>query len=390
MDSNQRTILVMDADQRSALAVTRALGSHYRSARLVTADVSAMALAGRSKYASCYLRYPSPVDQPEAFVCWVKANCLNGQFDLVIPTTEVTSQLLLINAERLPDLPMAFAPYSRVMQLADKSRLVRSAQVLGIPVPLSRFYTRLAELDPTTLVYPVVLKPSLSKIFLGDRWLSTHVRVLHSAQDFNRVCQSDRYLAEHPFMLQEFIPGHGAGLFCLYHQGQAIQFFAHQRLREKPPEGGVSVLSQAAKVDQRLQAHASALLSAANWHGVAMVEFRIAEDGTPYLMEVNTRFWGSLQLAIDAGVNFPMQLVSGFFGEPIVANNHYNVQQRLRWLMGDLDSLYIFLKRPHSFRAKLKRLVDFAAPRFRNQRFEVNRLGDLKPFWHELQHYFKP
>jgi len=107
-------------------------------------------------------------------------------------------------------------------------------------------------------------------------------------------------------------------------------------------------------------------------------------------MEVNTRFWGSLQLAIDAGVNFPMQLVSGFFGEPIVANNHYNVQQRLRWLMGDLDSLYIFLKRPHSFRAKLKRLVDFAAPRFRNQRHEVNRLGDLKPFWHELQHYFKP
>ena len=27
--------------------------------------------------------------------------------------------------------------------------------------------------------------------------------------------------------------------------------------------------------------------------------------GTPLLMEVNGRFWGSLQLAIDAGVDFP-------------------------------------------------------------------------------------
>ena len=47
------------------------------------------------------------------------------------------------------------------------------------------------------------------------------------------------------------------------------------------------------------------LLDELNWHGVAMVEFKVTEDGTPYLMEINTRFWGSLQLAIDAGVDFP-------------------------------------------------------------------------------------
>ena len=31
---------------------------------------------------------------------------------------------------------------------------------------------------------------------------------------------------------------------------------------------------------------------------------------SPYLMEVNGRFWGSLQLAIDAGVDFPALLVA--------------------------------------------------------------------------------
>jgi len=390
MDSTQPAILVLDANQRSALAVTRSLGAHFARSNLVTADTTASALAGNSKYSRLYLQHPSPTTEPEAFIEWVFAHCLNGQFDLVLPTTEVTSQLLLMNSERLPGLPLAFANYNTVMTLADKSKLVKAALVAGVPVPDSQFYTSLAELEGTTLVYPVVLKPSLSKIFTNNQWISTTVRVLHEADDFVRFCQSDTYLQSQPFMIQEFIPGHGAGLFCLYHHGQPVQFFAHTRLREKPPEGGVSVLSQAAKLDEQLLGYATSLLNSVNWHGVAMVEFRIAADGTAYLMEVNTRFWGSLQLAIDAGVDFPVQLANGFFGEPVVTNKLYNEQQRLRWLMGDLDSLYIFLKRPHPLGAKLKRVLAFFTPRFSNQKHEVNRLSDLKPFWYELKHYFKP
>ncbi|MCK7577967.1 MAG: ATP-grasp domain-containing protein [Chromatiales bacterium] len=56
-------------------------------------------------------------------------------------------------------------------------------------------------------------------------------------------------------------------------------------------------------------AMAKKLLDAVSWHGVAMVEFRVTLEGKPYLMEINTRFWGSLQLAIDAGVDFPYWLI---------------------------------------------------------------------------------
>ncbi len=49
-----------------------------------------------------------------------------------------------------------------------------------------------------------------------------------------------------------------------------------------------------------------------------MVEFKAdARTGTPYLMEINGRFWGSLQLAIDAGVDFPAILVAAALGAPI-------------------------------------------------------------------------
>ncbi len=45
---------------------------------------------------------------------------------------------------------------------------------------------------------------------------------------------------------------------------------------------------------------------ALDWTGVAMVEFKLdARDGVAKLMEINGRFWGSLQLADRRGRRFP-------------------------------------------------------------------------------------
>ena len=108
-------------------------------------------------------------------------------------------------------------------------------------------------------------------------------------------------------LLQERIEGPGVGVFVCCDRGEPVALFAHRRLREKPPSGGVSVLceSAAARSDRRATS-ATRLLQALDWRGVAMVEFkRDLRDGSLRLMEINGRFWGSLQLAIDAGVEFP-------------------------------------------------------------------------------------
>lgn len=121
-----------------------------------------------------------------------------------------------------------------------------------------------------------------------------------------------------------------------------------------------------------------------------MVEFKVAEDGTPYLMEINTRFWGSLQLAIDAGVDFPYllyQLACGEKPEPVV---RYKSGIRLRWLLGDLDSLYLTLRdRQYSTAVKLKALLRFLTPSPFKTRHEVNRWSDLGPAWYEVKQYIR-
>ncbi|MFC3701606.1 ATP-grasp domain-containing protein [Reinekea marina] len=383
-----RKILVLDAAQRSALAVTRAVGQ-LPNVHITTADAAPMALAGQSKYSHSYLQIPCSKESPTAFIQWVEQHCLNGQFDLILPVTEVTSQLLLMQNYSTQQLPMAFARYATVMELADKANLVRQAQAAGVSVPNTQFFENSQALNVQQVTYPIVLKPAKSKIYANNQWVSTTVRILKSEADLAKVLEEDTYLAHHPFMLQEFIPGHGAGVFCLYNHGIPVRYFAHQRIREKPPEGGVSVLCQSVAVPEHLKEASEKLLTQVNWHGVAMVEFRISPEGKAYLMEVNTRFWGSLQLAIDAGVNFPALLTQHFFNEPAIKEAPYKIGQRLRWLLGDVDSLYIFLKRPNSTAKKLKRIGQFIWPRLFNQRHEVNRLGDLKPAWFELKHYIK-
>ncbi len=388
MTPSATRVLVLDANQRSALAVTRSLG-RAGLATLLTADSAQQALAGYSRHSHSYTCCPSPAQAPAQFLEWLSAHIKAHAIDWVFPTTEITSQLILSEPSVLGSARLPFAPLDTVMALADKWALVQLAEQVGAPHPASFYYPNAAALlaePPGRHPFPLVLKPTLSRRRLGDRWLDTGVDVVHDEAQLQTLLADREYLRDHPFMVQQFIPGHGAGVFALYNRGTPVTFFAHRRLREKPPRGGVSVLSESAPIDAEALRHAQALLDAVNWHGVAMVEFRVAEDGTPYLMEVNTRFWGSLQLAVDAGVDFPALLFRISNGETVAPVTDYQIGQRLRWLLGDLDSLYLVLRDPGFTRAeKLGRLIDFLTPHPFSTRHEVNRWGDLGPAWCELK-----
>ena len=311
------------------------------------------------------------------------------QIDMVFPATEVSSQAILLQPDCLGDAVLPFASLDQVMQLADKGRLMQLAETLNVPVPHYSYFPHAGSCNTAQLPlsYPLIVKPCLSRIQIDNHWLHTSVHRVDNQSELDHLLATTDYL-QYPFMLQAFIPGSGAGIFAIYDKGQPVAFFSHQRLREKPPGGGVSVLSESRDCDPNLLHHARQLLDAADWHGVAMVEFRLAEDGTPYLMEINTRFWGSLQLAIDAGVDFPWLLYQIQTGQQPAAIDSYACGRRLRWLLGDLDSLYLVLRSgDYSLQQKLARLGQFLLPQPWRVRHEVNRLGDLKPAWIEWRHY---
>jgi predicted ATP-grasp superfamily ATP-dependent carboligase len=108
-------------------------------------------------------------------------------------------------------------------------------------------------------------------------------------------------------------------------------------LREYPVSGGASTLRVSVRHDE-IYEMAHSLLNALQWFGVAMVEFKIdPRDGRPKLMEINPRFWGSLALAIHAGVNFPWLLYRMASNENFKPVETYRLGVQCRWLLpGDL------------------------------------------------------
>jgi len=116
---------------------------------------------------------------------------------------------------------------------------MRFAASVNVPVPKSSFVDNPANnsIKLEELTYPVVLKPSKSWIKLDQKWLRRTVRYADDLVSARKILDTDPAFQSHPFMIQERVEGQGKGIFALYNQGKAVAFFAHRRLREKPPSG---------------------------------------------------------------------------------------------------------------------------------------------------------
>jgi predicted ATP-grasp superfamily ATP-dependent carboligase len=376
-------ILVLDANQRSALAATRSLG--LCGFNVTTADECAGALASSSRWSNRAIVYPSPATATGKFLAWAQ-DCLSAEtFDAVLPMTEITTDLLVRHRACWPRITLPFAEIDVIDALSNKVDLYDRAVRLGVPVPPSVVVRSDEDLRRAIdeIGLPAILKPARSRIRQPSGFLSTSVQRVGSMADVETATASAAF-RHMPYLYQSLVDGPGRGIFALYREGRAAAFFAHRRIREKPPTGGVSVYSESCLPDPELKAQAERLLDDAGWHGVAMVEFK-----GRYLMEVNARFWGSLQLAIDANVDFPRLLLQDVpDSEPLAS---YRTGRRLRWLLGDLDRLYLVFKQTHQRGGAyvLRELARFLIPDPGRTRHEVFRWRDPMPAWCEIRQYVR-
>ena len=376
-------ILVTDGETRATLAAVRSLG---RAGYVV--DVCASRdrpLAGASRYARRTHRLPDPGADPKVFGQAFRSLVDREGFDLVLPIAEVT--LASLYAMKGLDPATIVAPRAEAFDRAvDKHGILDEARAVGLDVPRGVLIESVSRLErlPDGFTYPVVLKARRSRFLTRDGWCNGGVAILEDAGDLAKARQDPGFAAG--ALLQEFLEGHGEAVFLLMSEGRVHASFAHRRLREKPPSGGVSVLRESIAPDPALLEGSQKLLERLGWSGVAMVEFRRTPTGRAALMEINPRLWGSLQLAIDAGVDFPALLVEQHRGSPRMAPAA-RLHVRCRWLLGDLDHLLICLRRPAMRRATGRGpgrvCADFLRSFFDGSKLEVLRFGDPRPFLRE-------
>ena len=331
------TVLILDGHSRAALETLQSLGR--AGLQVDIAAESADCLAFHSRYAAKKLRQPAQ-DPLADFHAWLRTQDRQRNYELIVPATEASLLGIRALAEDDPLRRKAVLPGNASLDVAlDKEKTWTLAHDLGIPVPQSILLSSLAEIGEARQ-FPLVLKPTRSKVIIDGELRTLAVAIVKSEPE--RQEQLRRWLPLTPVLQQQYVSGKGIGVEFLFAQGRKTWHFAHERVHEYPLSGGASSYRRSIRPPAALLRDAEKLLTALNWHGVAMVEFKMDANGQHWLMEINPRLWGSVALPINAGVNFPQGLLQIARGEQPPAQPDYklvytrDLRTDMEWLKANL------------------------------------------------------
>lgn len=315
-------VLIVEDRSRAALAACRSLGERGLSVGILGEKGS---LAATSKHCS------SAIIRKELNGSELHQAVAATEPKLLLPVTDKALSICRDLPELLPYRQLETLPV-----IQDKSRLISMAKGVRTPKTAS-----LGDAESWNF-FPCIVKERDATGW-GEGSKTKQGVIYCSSREELLALES-----EGSFIIQEQILGTGVGVFALCEEGEPLVLFAHERLLEKPPRGGVSVLSRSLPLKDAPVAEARQLFKQLNWSGVAMVEFKRSPDGF-VLMEINPRLWGSLQLAISCGVDFPwliwlwqQELLDSSEGRQALERaRSYTTGLRLRWDLGTLDHLLI-------------------------------------------------
>lgn len=298
----KKTALITSANSPKALTVIRSLG---RKGICITAGGSEQkALSHSSRYTSTSIHYPSPKKEPDAFIKALLFHCKKNHPGVLIPVHSEDTLLIAKNRERFdPYTRVPLHDYERMRSLNDKAELCSIAQELDIPIPQTYILRDTSEITVISekITYPAVIKLRDHTSSSGQLYARTpdELRSGFLGTISRYALTPDTYP-----LIQEYIQGTGCGVSFLYNQGEIRALFSHKRIREYPISGGPSTCRISIR-NSKMELLGKRLLDHFSWHGVAMVEFIETADGKPILLEVNPRFWGSINQAVQSGVDFP-------------------------------------------------------------------------------------
>lgn len=376
---SDRKVLVLEAEKTAAYALCRALGRE--GYKITACSHLRINPSFSSKYVSEKKRCPNIEDNYDAYFEWLSAEVSRTRYLTVMSFSDKTTRLLSQRKETLSAYTHIYQPHIGITEkVLDKSKTYEAARIAGLELP--RVYpwspADKAESIAERLDYPVVLKPLQKIIIKNGKAFFTKVNETNYVwkqrefkEKFSRLLGiTDR------FEIQQYIEGAGRGYFTILWNGKPVMQFAHERIREYPVRGGASSFRKSIDYAE-MEPLSVKLLNQIQWSGPAMVEYKYDPwQKKYYLMEVNGRWWGSLPLALNAGVNFPLILLrliergnaSGFqqVSYPLNFTSRLLFPHDVMWLSSQL------------LRLRFSRALGFFKPADSEDLFDRH---DMKPFF---------
>jgi predicted ATP-grasp superfamily ATP-dependent carboligase len=314
-------VLVTDGSYEHTLAIVRYLGR--LGIEVCAIGESRSTLSFHSKYCHERIIGPNPSLEQE-YAEFLQRTLRQGTFEVLIPVGYRSTSVVSRHRGDLEGLVRFVLPDQESVELAsNKKKTYALADKIGIPYPRTVYPQSLAELESMSgsLDYPVVIKGLLEAGRQLVRYPSSRQELI---RDYRVMCEENNLDGETLPMVQEYIRGDITYSFCgLYQKGVCKKIFMFKEIRSVPVRGGSASYAESF-YDPTLKEYGMRLLGSLNWHGVANIEFKLEKStGRLKLMEVNPKFWASLEVALRAGVNFPYDVIQVAMGKEVAYSEEY-------------------------------------------------------------------
>jgi predicted ATP-grasp superfamily ATP-dependent carboligase len=321
-----RVLIVEDGTQRGALAAVRSLGAAGHEVGVAS---QALGHAARSRWCTRWHRIPPPAHPTEPFAEAIRELAVAHGYEVAFGVGD--AEVLALSKHRdLIGCELGYAEHEVVEAGFDKVVVSELAVAEGIRVP-----ERLSPRDDV-LPFPVIVKERLHGPETAE---ATSMRVFATrANDPDELSRAVDEIESRngEAVVEECVDGLLEAIFFYAHEGRIYACGRSIADRVYPAGAGASTRSITAPLDPGLMANIENLILKMRWSGVAQLQFLRAPGAEPKFIDFNGRFYGSLALAIDAGVDLPLIWLDAIAGRLPRTWTVAAPGARYQWLEGDL------------------------------------------------------
>jgi len=328
--------LVLDAKLRQSLVTVRSLGRHGLAVAALETVGSVPTFFSRW----CQQSLVCTADEgTEMYLAYLERWLETSRARVLITSSDGTIALLRRYRQRIEDhnTRIALAQEPALEIAVSKEQTLAVAQRLGMSVPRGAVIGSVQDVGAALkeIGLPAVVKPVESWLWGNQQGTRLASHLVTTPDEARQVVEA-LTCSGGTVLFQQLLSGRREAVSFFYAGGKIYARFAQWAKRMEPPLGGQSVFRQSIVVPEDIGCQAENLIRAIDLEGYSEVEFRRDDAGVPYLMEINPRLSASVEVAVQAGVDFPLLLYQWASGEAITNVAGYRTGIWMRYLKGDI------------------------------------------------------
>lgn len=321
-----RVLVVEDGTQRGALAAVRSLGRAGYEVAVASPDVGH---AARSRWSARWHEIPAPAGDTGPFASAVADLSSSHGYEIAFGVGDAEALALSKHRAHI-GCELGYPGHDVVEAVFDKVAAAYLAESVGLRVP-----QRLDPDDPA-IPFPVVVK---ERSHGPDTATPSSMRVFASwARNRDELGAAVREIEarDGEVVVEECVDGLLEAIFLYAHDGRVWACGRSIADRVYPKGAGASTRSVSVPLDPILMAQVEDLVGRVGWSGVAQLQFLRRSGDAPRFIDFNGRFYGSLALAVEAGIDLPVLWVDAIAGKLPATWSVAPPGVRYHWLEGDL------------------------------------------------------